>query len=166
MKPRIFLPLLFLVSLFASTAFANECDQAPYKDFDFWLGEWDVIAADGKQAGKNSIKKAYNNCVITEHYETPDGPFGTSINIYDKNTGKWYQTWVDKSGLRLQLAGGLQGDIMLLSGETKNKEGQIIEHKISWTPKQNGSVIQHWEMRKADEKNWRTLFKGTYIKQS
>ncbi len=166
MKIRIFLSLLCVVSGFANTTNAKECEQAPYNDFDFWIGEWLVTTPDGKQAGKNSVQKAYNNCVITEHYETSEGSYGTSINIYDKNTEKWYQTWVDKSRLRLQLVGEKQGDIMLLSGETMTKDGLTIEHKISWTPKQNGSVIQHWEVRKADDENWQTLFKGTYKRQS
>ncbi|MCW8108024.1 hypothetical protein OPS25_05890 [Alteromonas ponticola] len=123
-----------------------------------------MATADGEIAGHNRIEKSFNNCVVTEHYKTKEGPYGTSLNIYDHTTDKWYQTWVDKTGLRLQLSGGLHGKSMVLTGKTMTKEGAMRQHKISWTPQQNGSVIQHWEMRKAEDENWQMLFKGIYTK--
>ncbi|NMH60154.1 hypothetical protein [Alteromonas ponticola] len=156
-------PTLLTIICFLLTAFcAGACTDKAYADFDFWLGEWKVTTPDGTTAGYNSIKKAFNNCVVTEHYQTKDGLYGTSLNIYDQTTGKWHQSWVDKTGLRLQLTGGVHDGAMILTGEATTKKGERVEHKISWTPQQNDSVIQHWEMRKVDTENWQTLFKGIY----
>ncbi|MCW8090822.1 hypothetical protein [Alteromonas sp. ASW11-130] len=164
---RVSVTFLFLIiCTLLKPVHGAQCEQDEYNDFDFWLGVWVVTTPDGNSAGNNTIQKDYDNCVITEHYETKDGPYGMSINIYDKTTGKWYQTWVDKTGLRLQLAGGLHNNAMILYGKRKTKEGKMIDHKISWTPQQNGSVIQHWEMRKVDNGSWRTLFKGIYTNSS
>ena len=143
---------------------AGPCENAPYSHFDFWLGKWDVHTPDGKRVGENFIKKAYNGCVVTERYKNKQGEYGTSVNIFDASTGKWYQTWVDKTGLRLQLAGGLEGESMVMTGKTVGEGGQTINHKISWTPEENGSVIQHWQTNSSESPEWKTLFNGVYTK--
>ncbi len=154
----IFFPL-------SSLAQTSTCDESQYHDFDFWLGHWEVTTPDGKFAGVNLIEKQYDGCVITEEYANASGPYGTSVNGYDRSTGKWHQTWVDKSGLRLPLEGGLENGVMVMTGNTTGQSGEL-KHKISWTPEENGSVIQHWQVRKAQETQWQTLFKGIYTKKT
>lgn len=157
--------LLLLAFSCHAKALASACDADRYQDFDFWLGHWEVTTPDGQFAGVNLIEKQYDGCVITEQYANASGPYGTSVNSYDKTTGKWYQTWADKSGLRLPLEGGLIDDVMVMTGKTSGQSGEL-NHKISWTPEENGSVIQHWQVRKADETQWQTLFKGIYTKKT
>lgn len=165
MLTRITLLLFSLISLsWGTTAYAS-CDEPPYSAFDFWLGEWVVTNPKGQLAGTNTIEKRYDGCVITEHWANQQGPYGTSLNIYDRSTQQWYQTWVDKSGLRLQLSGNIEEGAMVMRGITLSSNGEQMEHKISWTPQQNGSVIQHWQARKPSDDEWRTLFKGIYTRK-
>lgn len=77
------------------------CNQPEYRQFDFWLGEWQVFTPDGKLAGHNIITLDFNKCVLREQYSTPQGYRGESLNTYDKNSNQWHQTWVDNSGLLL-----------------------------------------------------------------
>lgn len=163
MKNLLAGPLLAIFATLASAAPGDACNTSEYQAFDFWLGEWAVTTPDGKPAGVNRIKKQFDGCVITEHYANAGGPYGTSINMYDKNTGKWHQVWGDKTGLRLDLSGGLVNGAMVLRGQTGSAATALI-HKISWTAEENGSVIQHWQVKNADEESWRTLFKGIYTR--
>ena len=77
---------------------AKPCGAKPeYRQFDFWIGEWDVQAG-GKQAGTNSVQLILGECVIFENWTGAGGTAGKSFNIYNAAKGKWQQTWVDSSG--------------------------------------------------------------------
>lgn len=44
------------------------CTTRPeYRQFDFWIGEWDVQAG-GNQAGTNSVQLILGDCVIFENW--------------------------------------------------------------------------------------------------
>lgn len=164
MKKLIFCGLL--LSLFSSGVYAQvPCENSIYRQFDFWVGEWDVYSAQGQVAGKNSITKQLGDCILKEDYSTPSGYTGQSFNIYDRITGKWHQTWVDNTGLLLSLYGQLEGKSMVLQGKGKNQQGQDIQHRITWTPVPDGSVRQHWESSADEGKSWDTLFDGKYVKR-
>jgi hypothetical protein len=93
---------------------AAPCDDAEFKQFDFWLGDWDVTtAADGVHAGASSISKEMNGCVVWENWTSAGGPyFGKSYNTWNFNLKRWEQYWVDTSGGVMFFHGGLKGDIM------------------------------------------------------
>ena len=139
---------------------AAACDAPEYHQFDFWLGSWSVAKADGKPAGDNRITAEYGGCVVHEHYTTPRGYAGESLNTWDADRKVWHQTWVDNSGTLLLIEGGLQGSSMVMEGPGL-EEGRAIRHRITWTPNADGSVRQHWETSDASGK-WKTVFDGTY----
>jgi len=134
------------------------------RQFDFWLGDWNVYTPDGKLAGVNSIVREYGGCVLHERYSTNHGYSGESLNVYDASRKVWHQTWADSTGTLLLLEGGLRGVSMVLEGQTVGAEGQITKHRITWTPNADGSVRQHWES--TDGKGeWGTAFDGKYTRK-
>jgi hypothetical protein len=137
------------------------CTDAAYRAFDFWLGDWNVHTPDGKLAGRNRIAREYGACVIHEHYRTPRGYSGESLNTYDRSRGVWHQTWVDNSGLLLLLEGGPHDGAMVLEGQTIDDAGKPQRQRITWTPNADGSVRQLWETR-ADGGDWSVAFDGMY----
>jgi len=150
---------------FASAATAAEpCGASEHRQFDFWLGEWNVHTPGGKLAGVNRITSEYGGCVLHERYSTGRGYSGESLNVYDAGRKLWHQTWVDSSGTLLLLEGGLRGRSMVLEGQTTGADGQVTKHRITWTPNADGSVRQHWES--TDGKGqWTTAFDGTYTRK-
>ena len=103
---------------------AERADRAPcstpeHHQFDFWIGEWNVITEDGRQAGANRIERILDGCVLQENWTGANGMRGQSFNIYSAADGKWHQTWVDTTGLRLELHGGMQDGRMVLSGNVR-----------------------------------------------
>jgi hypothetical protein len=146
---------------------AKLCDTPEYRQFDFWVGDWDVTSND-QPAGTNSIHAIHNGCALQENWQGagPGGISGTSFNIYDKATGRWHQTWVDSSGTLLQLDGGWQDGSMVLSGKRPVRDGNgEALHRISWTPDPDGSVRQLWEASRDEGNNWTVLFDGRYTRQ-
>lgn len=140
------------------------CSDPAFRQFDFWIGEWQVHAADGTLAGSNRIEREYGGCVIHEHYTTERGYSGESLNSYDSARKVWHQTWVDNSGTLLLLEGGLVDGNMVLEGELADANGKIARQRITWTPNADGSVRQHWQT--ADAKGaWSTAFDGLYTRK-
>ena len=170
MKALIALSLFFSLSLSAQTtppsappAPPPACQSEEYRQFDFWIGEW-TVTQNGQPAGKNSIKPVDNDCALSENWVSAAGNFtGRSLNSYDRTTGKWHQTWVDSSGTLLLLNGGLKDGSMVLSGQVKGADGTTSTNRITWTPNNDGSVRQHWQVS-ADGNSWVTAFDGLYVK--
>ena len=155
---------LVLALLALPPAMAAACDSSAFRQFDFWLGEWQVHTPDGKLAGKNRIEREYDGCVIHEHYTTDRGYSGESLNIYDEPRKVWHQTWVDNSGTLLSIEGQFVDGKMVLQGQSTGGDGLITHHRITWTPNTDGSVRQLWESTDAKGK-WSVAFDGRYTKR-
>ena len=143
---------------------AAVCETSEHRQFDFWLGEWNVHTPDGKLAGVNHITSEYGGCVLHERYTTSRGFSGESLNSYDPARKVWHQTWVDNSGTLLLIEGSWRGKSMVLEGETRGADGQVTKHRITWTPNAAGGLRQHWESSGADGK-WATTFDGAYTRK-
>jgi hypothetical protein len=139
------------------------CDGAEHRAFDFWIGEWNVHAG-GKLAGTNSIRREIGGCVLHERYDTGAGYSGESFNVFDAPRKRWHQTWVDSSGLLLLLEGGLQGNSMVLEGQTTGSDGKPTRHRITWSPGTDGSVRQLWETAMPGG-DWQRVFDGKYTRR-
>lgn len=151
-------------SCFASVALAAPCNSPAHRQFDFWLGEWNVHTPDGKLAGVNRIEREYEGCVLHERYTTDRGYKGESLNAYDAGRQVWHQTWVDNQGTVLLLEGKFQSGSMVLQGQTKAPDGKLTKHRITWTPAVDGSVRQHWQSTGAKGR-WETSFDGRYTRR-
>lgn len=98
--------------------------------------------------------------MLTEHYYTDGGFKGQSLNIFDKQSQQWPQTWVDNSGTLLD--GGIVDGSIVMIGMGKIPQGNPVSHKISWTANANGTVQQHWQTSQDDGQSWSTSFDGLY----
>src|SRR6185312_12168287 len=96
---------------------AASCSQAEAHQFDFWIGEWDVVKPDGTAAGSSRIEAILGGCVIQENWTSATPPYaGKSFNLFNQGSGHWEQFWVDNGGARLHLVGGMVADSMVMSG--------------------------------------------------
>jgi Protein of unknown function (DUF1579) len=131
------------------------------RDFDFWVGDWDVYGPEGRQVGRNTITLLFGGGAVSEHWRGGGGVEGHSLNAYDESTGRWHQTWVDSTGGLLMLDGGLADRSMVLEGTAPGRGGVPERQRITWTPEEVG-VRQHWEASTDDGGTWQTAFDGHY----
>ncbi len=153
-------PLALAGSVVAGSA-AAACEEAQYRAFDFWLGQWQVHTPDGKLAGQNRIEKVQGGCVLHERYTTERGYSGESLSIYDATRKVWHQTWVDDGGMLLLLEGRSVAGKMVMEGQSVNPNAPATKHRITWSPNADGSVRQLWESSEATG-NWTLAFDGRY----
>jgi len=139
------------------------CQAPEYRQFDFWLGDWDVQSpASPGGSSRNLISRINDGCAVREDYTTPIGYAGTSLNFYDGVKKVWHQTWIDNQGGALYLEGGLVGQSMVLATTT---DPQSV-NRITWTPLDDGRVRQHWEATADGGKTWTSVFDGYYSKRN
>jgi hypothetical protein len=138
------------------------CIADAFRQFDFWVGNWQVFDPSGKRVGSNRIERAHGGCALIESWQGNGGLSGTSLNIHDRSDGQWHQTWVDSSGTRLSLSGGMEGQRMVMKSAASNT-GHV--NRISWEPLVGGKVRQLWETSADGGKTWVTAFDGLYVPQ-
>lgn len=142
------------------TAQEAPCSGPRYRAFDFWIGDWVVTNPDGDEVGRNRIRKVAGGCGLLESWTSADGTTGTSLNFYDPAEESWTQVWIGARGLRLHLEGGMDGNGMVLEGE-RTRDGEQMRDRITWTPREDGSVRQTWETSSGDD-GWKTSWVGYY----
>jgi len=160
-----------VISLFAilplltySQSETCKCCTENHQAFDFWIGEWEVTNPDGTVAGKNSITKIQDKCILQENWIGTSGNAGTSMNFYNLKTQQWEQLWIDNSGSHLKLKGNRIGDRMILSSEEfTHTDGNEYVNRITWSFNVDGTVRQLWEVLK-NEKVVNVAFDGLYTK--
>ena len=140
------------------------CSQNEHRQFDFWIGEWEVRDASGKLQGHNTIEPILGGCVLKESWRGTSGNVGESFNLYDKQAGHWHQSWVDNDGTLLKLDGGLHDNAMVMQGPGKAQDGSGLMNRITWTPLEDGRVKQHWQTSHDGGETWSDAFVGFYAR--
>jgi hypothetical protein len=164
-SPFAFVLLAALAALPAVAAEAPKgCTSAEHRQFDFWIGEWEVKLPNGRHAGSNRITSIHGGCALLEEWRGNGNVTGSSLNIYDRERGRWHQTWVDGSGGLLTLEGGLVDGAMRMTGETV-EGGKRTLQRVQWTPQPDGRVRQHWEASEDGGQAWKTVFDGWYTRR-
>lgn len=151
----------------APVSVPKACTDEAYRQFDFWIGEWIVHGGPkGDQLqGHNRIERSSNGCWLSEHWRSANGNDGTSLNAWDAQHKVWRQFWVSADGMVLRLQGGLRDGAMVMEGELPTASGGVQLQRISWMPRDDGSVIQRWETSDDAGVSWQVAFLGVYRKQ-
>lgn len=134
---------------------ATPCAFSPEaRQFDFWVGAWDVKTATGDLAGTNEIKTGAGKCVLVENWKDTQGGSGQSLNFYDFDTKHWNQIWVDANTQVTRFEGSFTDGAMRLQGERVLKSGQRVSVKMTLTPLPDGRVRQLGESTTDGGKTW------------
>jgi hypothetical protein len=144
----------------------SPCAEETFRQFDFWVGEWEVRSADGKPAGENTISKEENGCAIVEHWRSANGGTGQSLNYFDPAANRWKQLWIGAGGI-LHMEGGLKDGAMILEGPLQYLgQDRVTRLRGTWSTLADGRVRQLFEESADDGKTWSVWFDGYYTRRS
>ena len=142
----------------------NPCKASDeFRQFDFWIGEWDAKNLQGITVGSSSIQLILGQCVIFENWSTPVSS-GKSFNIFNINDKKWHQTWVDDKGTFTHYIGELIDGKMIYVAETI-AAGKKSLAKMTFSKLRNGDVRQFGENSTDEGKTWTASFDFTYTRK-
>ncbi|HEY4303231.1 MAG TPA: hypothetical protein VGM82_02085 [Gemmatimonadaceae bacterium] len=104
---------------------AHSCRAKDYRDFDFWLGQWDArFTNNGVLGGTDSVASRLDGCAVEERWT--DGGRGRSLNTFDQSLGQWTQFWVYSGGgafTPLLLQGGFKNGVMRMRYDRTSETG-------------------------------------------
>ena len=129
------------LSLFGLSGPGLACHSAKYRQFDFWLGKWEIEAALPNK-GASFITSELGGCAVFENYHgavppnMPGGQRGRSMNVYDASDHRWHQHWVENSGFYpLRIDGGIKGGAMVMQGSYPDPIGTptVFTDRYTWT---------------------------------
>ena len=145
---------------------ASPCSAPEYRQFDFWIGDWDVHVPGGGLAGTNTIERAQRGCVLIENWTSASGGTGMSINYLDKATGEWVQVWNAEGGSQINIRGGMTDEGMLLVGTLHDvASGTTSPFRGLWTELEDGRVRQFFEQSTDGGETWSPWFEGFYTRK-
>lgn len=96
----------------------HPCSDSLHRQFDFWVGDWEVYGKNGQKAGESQVSIILDSCIILEEWTSASlnrgiRYAGKSFNTYNRSTGQWQQTWVDNVGGTTEfLKGGFADNMM------------------------------------------------------
>jgi len=166
MRPAGLVAILLLLPASAEAAPAPKTCAAPeYRQFDFWVGKWDVSnAGDPKKTviAHSLIERLYDGCAIRENWMPLKRAGGGSLNTWVPATKRWRQFWTDSAGTLGDFTGGWNGKAMVIEGPWP-QPGHPGQHtRITYTPLKDGSVEQAGVTSDDGGKTWQASFDLVY----
>lgn len=156
--------LLFTTSitLFAFVVIAQKpCSRPEFRQFDFWIGEWEAFGVKGAKAGNSKISVILDSCVILEEWTSANAQqgliyTGKSFNSYNAATKQWQQTWTDNTGNTTEfLRGeGSNGKIIYYADKVTGSDGKQFMRRLTFTKLDNNKVRQFGELSNDGGKTW------------
>jgi tetratricopeptide (TPR) repeat protein len=140
------------------------------RQFDFWLGEWDVSTTQGAvPAGTSKIELILEDCVVLENWKSLNSPYsGKSYNIYDQALKRWEQYWVDNVGGNIFFHGELLKDGVLdyWTDEIPQSAGPSLKRHLQFIPMGHDKVRQFSRGSTDGGKTWTVEYDFTYVRKN
>jgi hypothetical protein len=146
-------------------AFAAPCAQpgSPWRQFDFWVGSWDVYDRSGNRAGQSRIERILGDCVVLENWKGTSE--GKSWNTWNPARKRWEQSWVDSSASPVFFTGQLENGVMVYHSDQPQPDGKPYERRLTFTPL-SGKRVRQFSQGTADGgKTWTTEYDLVYVPQ-
>ena len=144
----------------------SPCKTNPsYRQFDFWIGDWDVYGLNGKKAGDSKIELILDSCTILENWKSTNGGYaGKSFNTFNSTTNQWQQIWVDNMGGSTEyLEGKREGAKMIFqTGPFNFSKDTVAVRRLTFYNLSADKVRQHGEITKDNKATWKTEYDLEY----
>lgn len=145
------------------------CSKPVYRQFDFWIGEWEAFGPKGNKAGDSRISLQLDSCTLLEEWTAASLQrglryAGKSYNMYNAASKKWQQYWVDNTGNITQYLDGHfeEGKMILQTANEKVNDTLWQIQKMTFHNLTPDKMRQHGETSNDGGKTWATSFDLEY----
>jgi len=145
------------------------CSRPEYRQFDFWIGQWEAFGPDGKKAGDSKVSLILDSCILLEEWTSESVQqglryAGKSFNTYNASTRQWQQTWVDNAGGTNEYMQGKfeNNQIIFSSTPFKFSKDSMAIRKMTFTNLSAEKLRQHGEISKDNGLTWSTEYDLEY----
>lgn len=173
----MFTKLIFtlLITCCTSSLFSQKsaCTDPKARAFDFWIGEWEVFAKNGKKAGDSKVSIILDSCVVLEEWTSANAQQGViykgkSFNTFNSASLQWQQTWVDNTGNTTEYLRGEAGkdQIRFFADKVPGANGKTFMRRLTFFKLSNTNVRQLGERSDDEGKTWSTEYDLDYRRKS
>ncbi len=158
-------------AIFFNTAIwcQRPCADPVYRQFDFWLGEWEAFGLNGQKAGDSKISLILDSCIVLEEWTSANinrgiRYAGKSFNTWNATSRQWQQTWVDNAGGSTEYLEG-RFDANKIVFKTKSfpfSKDTMALRQLSFYNLGPDKVRQHGEISKNNGLSWNTEYDLEY----
>lgn len=146
---------------------ANPCmGDAPSRQFDFWVGEWNVyLAGTTTLVGHSLIQMVSGGCALLENWDALGGASnGKSLNFVDPATHKWRQNWIGSytNGAQDFINGEYIDKAMRFTFTTTDAQGHKLDGRFIFYNEGADQVRQLSETSADEGKTWTTVYNFSY----
>jgi tetratricopeptide (TPR) repeat protein len=138
------------------------------RQFDFWVGEWDVNTTQGSiPAGNSKIELILGDCVVLENWKSLNSPYsGKSYNIYNGALKRWEQYWVDNVGGNIFFHGELKDGVMdYWADDIPQSNGPALRRHLQFSKLGPDKVRQFSQGSTDGGKTWNVEYDFTYVRK-
>jgi len=161
--------IAFVLITAGISGFAQKpCSRPEFRQFDFWLGEWEAFGPKGK-AGDSRISTILDSCVILEEWTSANLQqgfryAGKSYNTFNLATRQWQQTWVDNTGNTTEFLRGeaSMGKIVFYADHVTGPKGEQFIRRLTFTQLDKDKVRQFSERSMDGGSTWNNEYDLEY----
>jgi len=163
------IPFIGVIFLSYALPAQKPCSDPIYRQFDFWIGEWEAFGLNGQKAGDSKISVILDSCIILEEWTSATVNrglryAGKSFNTYNAATKQWQQTWVDNAGGSNEyLVGKFENNkLIYISSPFSFSKDTMAIRKMTFTNLSPVKLRQHGEISKDNGITWATEYDLEY----
>ena len=132
---------------------------AEFRQFDYWIGEWDVERG-GQKIAYSSIQLILDECVVFENYTAARGYSGKSFSMWNRTKKRWEQQYADTSGNWNLWTGNVENGVMTMLSQSPG-----ATQRMTYTKEGPDRVRQRIEVSTDEGKTWTTGYDGLYVRR-
>ena len=139
--------------------------SAESRQFDFWVGDWDVFDNSQNQlpVGSSHVERILNQCVIFENWTGSFGGSGKSFNAWNPELRCWQQNWMDdKGGVTNFTDGHWDGTKLVFVADKKDARGNPVKNRLSFFALGPDQVRQFSEQSRDGGATWTVVYDFNY----
>lgn len=164
------LPFLAWFSLAPLPALAGQdssscSSNAASRQFDFWLGEWNVTYPGAPSASSSTVSLELGKCLVMENWSGGKGHEGMNVFAHGADDKHWHGLFADNEGrVRVFEEKVADGSAEFL-GPSRDAEGKTELNRIRVKRLSANRVEQIWEKSADTGASCKIVFRGEYSRK-
>ncbi len=159
---------------FVKLSNALEVNRAPcqhrdsasdYHQFDYWIGDWEVVDRAGDALGTTHVEGRLAGCVLHETWHGVGGGEGQSFTSWNPGLHRWEQYWVDGQGVPIFFTGRFENGELHLRADSATRAGMPLQRRVTISKLPTGRLRQLSESSSDAGRTWVTEYDFYYVKK-
>jgi len=142
-------------------------DAAESRLLDFTLGSWVVRAKNGLELGISEIAldPTMSGCLLIESFSTRKGYQAIAWLYYDPVENRFYRTYSDSEGGRVEVRGEPSMEPLVLEGDEPLPGAPDARLRMTWQTISASELQQTWEVSKDGGSTWQVAQSLTFTRR-